>query len=50
LNSSRQSLNYSSRHAVALGDVNADGTVDVVAGKLNSAIVWLNDGTGRMRR
>jgi len=45
-----QRLNYSARHAIALGDVNGDENVDVVVGKLNEAVVWFNDGNGQLHR
>jgi hypothetical protein len=36
--------------AVALADLDADGDLDVVAGKLDSALVWFNDGRSQMHK
>lgn len=44
-----QRLTYSQNHALALGDVNGDGTIDVVAAYKDQARVWLNDGSGAMQ-
>lgn len=41
-----QRLTYSQNHALALGDVNGDRTIDVVAGYRDETRVWLNDGSG----
>lgn len=46
---SRQSVRYSFFHSVALGDLNGDDAIDIVAARFDDARVWLNDGTGRMR-
>lgn len=46
---SGQRPTYSQNHAVALGDVNADGAIDVVAGYVDEVRVWLNDGSGAMQ-
>ena len=44
-------LGYSNRHAIALGDVDNDGDLDVFAARLaESYTVWRNDGQGRMVR
>jgi hypothetical protein len=43
-------LGLGSSEAVALADLDGYGTLDVVAGKLGSALVWFNDGTSQMHQ
>lgn len=46
---STQFIRFSYFHAVALGDVNGDNAIDIVAARFDKTRVWLNDGTGRMQ-
>ncbi|MCA9970015.1 MAG: VCBS repeat-containing protein [Anaerolineales bacterium] len=46
---SGQPLGRADSRAVALADVNGDGTLDAVVGNAAADEVWLNDGTGTFR-
>jgi hypothetical protein len=46
-----QRFTFKWQHALALGDLNGDGHVDVFAGSVNHGIlVWLNNGSGEFKR
>lgn len=48
--SSIVSNGISAQHAIALGDVNDDGTMDIAAGKLREMNVWFNGGAGQSHK
>lgn len=46
-----QRLTFKPQHALALGDLNGDGHVDVYAGSVNHGVlVWFNDGAGKFKQ
>jgi hypothetical protein len=46
-----QEFSFKPQHALAMGDVNGDGAVDVFAGSVNHGIlIWLNDGEAGFRK
>jgi hypothetical protein len=44
-----QHIRYRPNAALAIGDVNRDGTPDIVSAALDEVSVWLNDGSGRFQ-
>jgi hypothetical protein len=45
-----QQLTFERQHALALGDLDGDGHIDIFAGSVHHDIlVWFNDGEGRFR-
>ena len=43
-----QQFTFKAQHALALGDLNGDGRVDVFAGSVDHGIlIWFNDGSGK---
>ena len=42
-----QHLTFESHYALALGDIDSDGDIDIFAGSVNQEILtWFNDGSG----